>query len=279
MSIRQFRPMTAGTRFRSVSGFDEITRGTPEKSLLEPKKQSGGRNNTGHVTSRYKGGGHKKMYRVIDFKRNKFGVPGKVTEIEYDPNRSARIALVVYADGEKRYILHPKGLEVGATITSGPGSDARLGNALPLAEMPLGTTVHNIELKIGKGGQMARSAGAGVQVVAKEGDYVTLRLRSSEMRLVHGRCLATIGEVGNAEHELISIGKAGKNRWLGKRSKVRGVAKNPVDHPLGGGEGKTSGGRPPVSPWGKPEGRKTRKRKKASNQFIARGRKRGRATK
>ena len=279
MSIRQFRPMTAGTRFRSVSGFDEITRGTPEKSLLEPKKQSGGRNNTGHVTSRYKGGGHKKMYRVIDFKRNKFGVPGKVTEIEYDPNRSARIALVVYADGEKRYILHPKGLEVGATITSGPGSDARLGNALPLSEMPLGTTVHNIELKIGKGGQMARSAGAGVQVVAKEGEYVTLRLRSSEMRLVHGRCLATIGEVGNAEHELISIGKAGKNRWLGKRSKVRGVAKNPVDHPLGGGEGKTSGGRPPVSPWGKPEGRKTRKRKKASNQFIARGRKRGRATK
>ena len=279
MSIRQFRPMTAGTRFRSVSGFDEITRGTPEKSLLEPKKQSGGRNNTGHVTSRYKGGGHKKMYRRIDFKRDKYGVPGRVTEIEYDPNRSARIALVVYADGEKRYILHPKGLEVGAVITSGPGSDARLGNALPLAEMPLGTTVHNIELKIGKGGQMARSAGAGVQVVAKEGDYVTLRLRSSEMRLVHGRCLATIGEVGNAEHELISIGKAGKNRWLGKRSKVRGVAKNPVDHPLGGGEGKTSGGRPPVSPWGKPEGRKTRKRKKASNQFIARGRKRGRATK
>ena len=279
MSIRQFRPMTAGTRFRSVSGFDEITRGTPEKSLLEPKKQSGGRNNTGHVTSRYKGGGHKQMYRRIDFKRDKHGVPGKVTEIEYDPNRSARIALVVYADGEKRYILHPKGLEVGATIVSGPGADARLGNALPLSEMPLGTTVHNIELKIGKGGQMARTAGAGVQVVAKEGEYVTLRLRSSEMRLVHGRCLATIGEVGNAEHELISIGKAGKNRWLGKRSKVRGVAKNPVDHPLGGGEGKTSGGRPPVSPWGKPEGRKTRKRKKASNQFIARGRKRGRATK
>jgi len=279
MSIRQFRPMTAGTRFRSVSGFDEITRGTPEKSLLEPKKASGGRNNTGHVTSRYKGGGHKRMYRRIDFKRDKYGVPGRVTEIEYDPNRSARIALVVYADGEKRYVLHPKGLEVGATIVSGPGADARLGNALPLAEMPLGTTVHNVELKIGKGGQMARSAGAGVQVVAKEGEYVTLRLRSSEMRLVHGRCLATIGEVGNAEHELISIGKAGKNRWLGKRSKVRGVAKNPVDHPLGGGEGKSSGGRPPVSPWGKPEGRKTRKRKKASNQFIVRGRKRGRATK
>ena len=279
MSIRQFRPMTAGTRFRSVSGFDEITRDTPEKSLLEPRKVSGGRNNKGHVTMRYKGGGHKRMYRKIDFKRDKFGVPGKVTEIEYDPNRSARIALVVYADGEKRYILHPKGLEVGATIVSGAGSDARLGNTLPLSEMPLGTTVHNVELKIGKGGQMARTAGAGVQVVAKEGEYVTLRLRSGEMRLVHGRCLATIGEVGNAEHELISIGKAGRNRWLGKRSRVRGVAKNPVDHPLGGGEGKTSGGRPPVSPWGKPEGRKTRKRKKASNQFIVRGRKRGRATK
>jgi large subunit ribosomal protein L2 len=278
MSIRQFRPMTAGTRFRSVSGFDEITRDTPEKSLLEPRKVSGGRNNTGHVTSRYKGGGHKRMYRKIDFRRDKFGVPGKVSEIEYDPNRSARIALVVYADGEKRYILHPKGLEVGSTIVSGPGSDARNGNALPLGEIPLGTTVHNVELKIGKGGQMARSAGAGVQVVAREGDHVTLRLRSSEVRLVHSRCMATIGEVGNAEHELLSVGKAGKNRWLGKRSRVRGVAKNPVDHPLGGGEGKTSGGRPPVSPWGKPEGRKTRKRKKASNKFIVRGRKRGRAT-
>ena len=278
MSIRQFRPMTAGTRFRSVSGFDEITRDTPEKSLLEPRKVSGGRNNKGHVTMRYKGGGHKRMYRKIDFRRDKYGVPGKVTEIEYDPNRSARIALVVYADGEKRYILHPKGLEVGATIVSGPGADARNGNALPLGEIPLGSTVHNVELKIGKGGQMARSAGAAVQVMAREGDYVTLRLRSGEMRLVHSRCIATMGEVGNAEHELISIGKAGKNRWLGKRSRVRGVAKNPVDHPLGGGEGKTSGGRPPVSPWGKPEGRKTRKHKKASNKFIVRGRKRGRAT-
>ena len=275
MSIRQFRPMTAGTRFRSVSGFDEITRGTPEKSLLEPKKQSGGRNNTGHVTSRYKGGGHKKMYRVIDFKRNKFGVPGKVTEIEYDPNRSARIALVVYADGEKRYILHPKGLEVGATITSGPGSDARLGNALPLAEMPLGTTVHNIELKIGKGGQMARSAGAGVQVVAKEGDYVTLRLRSSEMRLVHGRCLATVGEVGNAEHELLSVGKAGKSRWLGKRPKVRGEVMNPVDHPHGG---RTRGGRNVVDKWGNKEGVKTRNKHRPSQRLIVRGRKRGKAT-
>jgi len=278
MSIRQFRPITAGTRFRSVSGFDEITRGTPEKSLLEPLKSSGGRNNQGHVTMRYIGGGHKRQYRRIDFKRNKFGIPAKVTEIEYDPNRSARIALLVYADGEKRYILHPKGLKQGDTVISGPGSDARNGNALPLGEIPLGSAVHCIELKIGKGGQMCRSAGASAQVVAKEGDYVTLRLKSSEMRRIHSRCLATIGEIGNAEHELLSIGKAGKNRWLGKRSKVRGVAKNPVDHPLGGGEGKTSGGRPPVSPWGKPEGRKTRHPKKASNQFVVRGRKRGKAT-
>jgi large subunit ribosomal protein L2 len=270
--------MTAGTRFRSVSGFDEITRSTPEKSLLEPKKQSGGRNNQGHVTVRYKGGGHKRQYRVIDFKRNKFGVPGKVATIEYDPNRSARIALIVYADGEKRYILHPKGLSVGDTVVAGPGSDSRTGNAVPLGETPLGTTVHNVELKIGKGGQLARTAGASAQVVAKEGDYVTLRLRSGEMRMIHGRCLATVGEVGNAEHELLSIGKAGKSRWLGKRSKVRGVAKNPVDHPLGGGEGKSSGGRPPVSPWGKPEGRKTRHPKKQSTQYIVRGRKRGKAT-
>jgi large subunit ribosomal protein L2 len=278
MSIKQFRPITPGTRFRSVSGFDEITRDTPEKSLLEPVKSQGGRNNMGHVTMRYKGGGHKRMYRKIDWKRNKFGIPATVSEIEYDPNRSARIALLVYADGEKRYILHPKGLQQGDTVVSGPGSDARNGNALPLGEIPLGTSVHCIELKIGKGGQMARTAGASAQVVAREGEYVTLRLRSSEMRMVHSRCLATIGEVGNSEHELLSIGKAGKNRWLGKRSKVRGVAKNPVDHPLGGGEGKSSGGRPPVSPWGKPEGRKTRQRKKASNQYVVRGRKRGKAT-
>jgi len=278
MSIRQFRPMTAGTRFRSVSGFDEITRDTPEKSLLEPRKVSGGRNNQGHVTMRYKGGGHKRMYRKIDFKRSKFGVPARVAEIEYDPNRSARIALLVYADGEKRYILHPKGLHPGDHVVSGPGADIRTGNAVPLGEIPLGTTVHNIELKIGKGGQMARTAGSSAQVVAKDGDYVTLRLRSTEMRMVHARCLATIGEVGNAEHELLSIGKAGKNRWLGKRSRVRGVAKNPVDHPLGGGEGKSSGGRPPVSPWGKPEGRKTRHQKKASSKHIVRGRKRGKAT-
>jgi large subunit ribosomal protein L2 len=279
MSIRQFRPVTAGTRFKSVSGFDEITRSTPEKSLLEPLRKSGGRNNQGHLTMRRIGGGHKQMYRKIDFKRDKFGIPARVAEIEYDPNRSARIALVVYADGEKRYILHPKGLDVGATIVSGPGSDVRTGNALPLAEVPLGTNVHNIELKIGKGGQMARSAGASVQVVAKEAGRVTLRLRSGEMRMVLDRCLATVGEVGNAEHELLSVGKAGKNRWLGKRPKVRGVAMNPVDHPLGGGEGKTSGGRPAASPWGKPEGRKTRKPKKASTKLIVRGRKRGKATK
>jgi large subunit ribosomal protein L2 len=278
MSIRQFRPMTAATRFRSVSGFDEITRMTPEKSLLEPKKRTGGRNNIGHVTARYKGGAHKKMYRRIDFKRDKFGIPGTVTEIEYDPNRTARIALVVYADGEKRYILHPKGLNVGDHVVSGPGADVRTGNAVPLGEIPLGTQVHNIELKIGKGGQLSRTAGSSAQVVAKEGTYVTLRLRSTEMRLVHARCLATIGEVGNAEHELLSVGKAGKSRWLGKRPRVRGVAKNPVDHPLGGGEGKSSGGRPPTSPWGKPEGRKTRHRKKKSSKYIVRGRKRGKAT-
>jgi large subunit ribosomal protein L2 len=278
MSIRQFRPMTAATRFKSVSGFDELTRATPEKSLLEPLKKSGGRNNKGHLTMRHIGGGHKQMYRKIDFKRNKFGIPAKVAEIEYDPNRTARIALLFYADGEKRYILHPTGLKQGDTVVSGPGSDVRVGNALPLAEIPLGTAVHNIELKIGKGGAMARSAGQGAQVVAREGDYVTLRLKSTEMRMVHGRCLATIGEVGNADHELLSKGKAGKNRWLGKRPSVRGVAMNPVDHPLGGGEGKSSGGRPPVSPWGKAEGKKTRKRKKNSNRLIVRGRKRGKAT-
>src|SRR5690606_26053814 len=215
--IRQFRPVTAGTRFKSVSGFDEITRGTPEKSLLEPLAKSGGRNNKGHLTSRHRGGGHKRMYRRIDFKRNKFGIPARVAEIEYDPNRTARIALLVYADGEKRYILHPQGLAQGDTVVSGPGSDVRVGNALPLAEMPLGTVVHNIETKIGKGGAMARAAGQGAQVVAREGDYVTLRMKSSEMRMVHGRCLATIGEVGNAEHELLSVGKAGKNRWKGRR--------------------------------------------------------------
>ena len=278
MPIRQFRPVTASSRFRSVPDFSEITRTEPEKALVEPLKKSGGRDNHGHISMRRRGGGHKRKYRIIDFRRDKFGVTASVKEIEYDPNRSARIALVEYADGERRYILHPKGLKVGDSVVSGPGSDIRTGNTLPLAEVPLGTSVHNIELKIGKGGQLCRTAGASAQVVAKEGTYVTLRLRSTEMRLVHGRCLATIGEVGNAEHELLSVGKAGKTRWLGRRPKVRGVAMNPVDHPLGGGEGKSSGGRPPVSPWGKPEGKKTRHPKKASTKLIVRGRKRGKAT-
>ena len=279
MPIRQFKPVTASSRFRSVSDFSEITRTTPEKSLVEPLSKTGGRDNHGHIAMRRIGGGHKRKYRIIDFKRNKLGVAGTVKEIEYDPNRSARIALIVYADGEKRYILHPKGLKQGDTVVSGPGSDTRTGNALPLGEMPLGTTVHNVELKIGKGGQMIRTAGSSAQVVAKEGDYVTLRLRSTETRRIHGRCMATVGEVGNSEHELLSVGKAGKSRWLGKRPKVRGVAMNPVDHPLGGGEGKSSGGRPPTSPWGKREGKKTRHPKKASTQHIVRGRKRGKATK
>jgi large subunit ribosomal protein L2 len=275
MGIRQFKPVTKGTRFRTVSDFSEITRTSPEKSLLAPLTKSGGRDNHGHISMRRRGGGHKRRYRIIDFKRNKFGVPATVREIEYDPNRSARIALVEYADGEKRYILHPRGLNVGDTVVSGPGSDIRLGNAIPLKEVPLGTAVHNIELKIGKGGQLARSAGMSAQVVAKEGDYVTLRMGSTEVRLVHGNCLATIGEVGNQEHELISWGKAGKTRWKGRRPKVRGEVMNPVDHPHGG---RTRGGRNVVSPWGKKEGTKTRNKKKSSQRLIVRGRKRGKAT-
>jgi len=275
MPIRQFKPVTKSSRFRSVSDFAEITRSTPEKSLLEPIKKSGGRDNHGHISMRRIGGGHKRKYRIIDFKRNRLGQPATVREIEYDPNRSARIALVQYEDGEKRYILHPKGLKVGDVIASGPGTDVRLGNALPLGEIPLGTAVHNIELKIGKGGQVCRSAGMSAQVMAKEGEYVTLRMPSSEVRLVHQRCLATIGEIGNAEHELESWGKAGKSRWMGQRPKVRGEVMNPVDHPHGG---RTRGGRNVVSPWGKKEGVKTRNKKKASTRMIVRGRKRGKAT-
>jgi large subunit ribosomal protein L2 len=278
MPTKKFKPVTPGTRFRSVAAFDEITRDTPERSLLEPIKKSGGRNHHGHITSRRRGGGAKRQYRRIDFKRDKHGVPGIVKEVEYDPNRTANIALVQYTDGEKRYILHPRGLAQGDTIVSGPGSDIRTGNALPLGEVPLGTMVHNIELKLGKGGQIVRSAGGGAQVVAKEGEYVTLRLPSSEVRMVRRECMATIGQIGNVDHELLSHGKAGAMRWRGRRPKVRGVAMNPVDHPLGGGEGKTSGGRPPVSPWGKPEGVKTRKSKKQTNKLIVRGRKRGRST-
>jgi len=278
MGIRQFKPVTAAQRFRIISDFAEVTRSEPEQSLLEPLRSQGGRNNQGHVTTRYRGGGHKRRYRKIDFRRDKFGIPGRVAEIEYDPNRSARIALVKYADGEKRYIVHPRGLQVGDTVVSGPGADIRLGNAVPLKEIPLGTTVHNVELKRGCGAQLARSAGAGAQVVAKEGEFATLKLMSGEVRMVRGECLATIGQVGNVEHELESVGKAGKSRWLGRRSRVRGVAKNPVDHPLGGGEGKSSGGRPACSPWGKPEGRKTRRHKKPSQKLIIRGRKRGKAT-
>jgi large subunit ribosomal protein L2 len=275
MPIRQFKPVTKSSRFRSVADFSEITRTTPEKSLLEPIKKSGGRDNHGHISMRRIGGGHKRKYRIIDFKRNRLGQPATVREIEYDPNRSARIALVEYADGEKRYILHPKGLKVGDVIASGPGTDVRLGNALPLGEIPLGTDVHNIELKIGKGGQVCRSAGMSAQVMAKEGEYVTLRMPSTEVRLVHQRCLATIGEVGNAEHELESWGKAGKSRWMGQRPKVRGEVMNPVDHPHGG---RTRGGRNVVSPWGKKEGVKTRNKKKSSTRMIVRGRKRGKAT-
>jgi large subunit ribosomal protein L2 len=275
MPIRQFKPVTKSSRFRSVADFTEITRSTPEKSLVEPLKKSGGRDNHGHIAMRRIGGGHKRKYRIIDFKRNRLGQPATVREIEYDPNRSARIALVQYEDGEKRYILHPKGLKVGDVIASGPGTDVRLGNALPLGEIPLGTAVHNIELKVGKGGQICRSAGMSAQVMAKEGEYVTLRMPSSEVRLVHQRCLATIGEVGNAEHELESWGKAGKSRWMGKRPKVRGEVMNPVDHPHGG---RTRGGRNVVSPWGKKEGVKTRNKKKSSQRMIVRGRKRGKAT-
>ena len=279
MPIRKFKPITSASRFRSVSAFDEVTRSEPEKSLTEGLRKKAGRNHHGRITSRRRGGGHKRLYRKIDFKRNKDGIPGKVAEIEYDPNRSARIALIHYADGEKRYILHPRGLSVGDTVMSGSGVDPSRGNCLPLSEVPLGTVVHAVELVPGKGAQMARSAGASVQVVAKEGKTVTLRLPSTEMRMVPRDCRATIGQVGNVDHELIRSGKAGRSRWQGKRPKVRGVAMNPIDHPLGGGEGRSSGGRPPVSPWGKPEGRKTRKRHKKSNRFIVRGRKRGKATK
>ncbi len=273
MAIKRFRPTSAGRRFMTVSAFEEITRSEPEKSLVRPIKKSGGRNNRGRITCRHVGGGHKRRYRIIDFKRDKRGIPARVTSIEYDPNRSARIALLTYADGEKRYILAPKELKVGDAINAGPGSEIRPGNALPLADIPLGTLVHNVELKPGKGGQMARSAGTYAQLLAKEGDYAALRLPSGEVRKVRMECYATVGQVGNEDHENIKLGKAGRARWLGIRPTVRGVAMNPIDHPHGGGEGRTSGGRHPVTPWGVPtKGKKTRTNK-TTDQFIIRRRK------
>jgi large subunit ribosomal protein L2 len=274
MPIRKHKPTSAGRRFQTVQRFDEITATRPHKPLTEPLTKSGGRNNKGEITVWWRGGGHKRAYRVIDFKRDKRDIPAKVATIEYDPNRSARIALVTYADGEKRYILQPDGLKVGDTIVAGDGVDILPGNALPLRNIPLGTLVHNVELRPGKGGQIARSAGASVQLVAREGGYASLKMPSGEVRRINVECLATIGTVGNLDHENVSGGKAGRTRWKGRRSHVRGVAMNPVDHPLGGGEGKAAGGRHPVSPWGMPtKGYKTRGRK-TSDRFIVQRRRR-----
>jgi len=273
MGIKKFKPITPTLRYRTVSDFSDVTRNAPEKSLLDPLKKSGGRNNNGRITMRRRGGGHKRRYRVIDFKRRKRGVPSKVAAIEYDPNRSSRIALLHYADGEKCYILAPNDLKVGDNVEAGPEADIKPGNALPLKKIPLGTMVHNIELIAGRGGQMARSAGAFAQLMAKEGDYATLKLPSGEMRMVRAECYASVGQVGNLDHENVVWGKAGKTRWMGRRPKVRGVAMNPIDHPLGGGEGKSSGGRHPVTPWGKPtKGYKTRHKHKLSDRLIVRRR-------
>jgi len=271
MAIRSRKPTSPGRRFQTSSDFRDITKTSPEKSLLVKKSKTGGRNSYGRKTSRHRGGGHKQQYRIIDFRRVKDGMPAKVAAIEYDPNRTCRIALLHYADGEKAYILAPRGLSVGDQVQSGQGSDIKPGNAMALRYIPVGTTVHNVELRPGQGGKIGRSAGIAVQLVAKDGDHATLRMPSTEMRRVLIDCRATVGEVGNSEHELIKIGKAGRNRWKGKRPQTRGVAMNPVDHPLGGGEGRTSGGRPAVSPWGKPEGR-TRNKKKPSQQLLVRRR-------
>ena len=274
MGIRKFKPTSAGRRFMSVSDFAGVSKKAPERSLLAPMKSSGGRNNRGRITVRRRGGGHKRRYRIIDFKRDKWDVPGKVAAVEYDPNRSARIALIHFADGEKRYVLHPLNLNVGDSIVSSNEADIKPGNSMQLHAVPLGTWVHNVELTIGRGGQVCRSAGSYAQVMAKEGNYVLLRMPSSELRQVHRNCQATIGQVGNLEHENQRIGKAGRSRWLGRRPKVRGSAMSPVDHPHGGGEGRTTGGRHPVTPWGKPtKGRKTRSKKKPSNRFIVKRRK------
>ena len=276
MPIRTYRPTSPGRRGMSVSTFDEITRSKPERSLLEKKTSTAGRNNQGKITSRHRGGGVKQRYRIIDFKRNKFGIPAKVFSIEYDPNRSARIALLHYVDGEKRYIIAPNGLRVGDRVMSGPEAEIRVGNALPLRNIPTGTVIHNIELQQGRGGQLVRSAGGSAQLMAKEGDYAQVRLPSGEQRLVHINCIATIGQVGNLDHENIRIGKAGRSRWLGRRPHVRGSVMNPVDHPHGGGEGRAPIGGQPQTPWGKPAlGHKTRSNKR-TDQFIVRRRNAGR---
>ena len=277
MALRKLRPMTPATRFYSIATFEEVTKTTPEKALLTPIKKSGGRNNMGRITSRHRGGGHKRMYRIVDFKRGRHGVEAKVAAIEYDPNRSARIALLQFVDGEKRYILAPDGLQVGQKLMSGPGAEVVVGNAMPLSEIPVSTFVHNVELKPGKGGQLGRSAGNSLQLMAKEGDFATLKLPSGEVRKVPVICYATIGSVGNADHENISLGKAGRSRWLGIRPQSRGMAMNPVDHPMGGGEGRSKsggGGQHPESPWGKyAKGLKTRKRKNQSSRYIVKRRK------
>ncbi|HLH66497.1 MAG TPA: 50S ribosomal protein L2 [Solirubrobacteraceae bacterium] len=276
MPIRKPKPTSPGLRFVSYPDFAEITRSTPERSLTEGLRRTGGRNSNGRKTSRHRGGGAKRLYRRIDFKRTKDGIPAKVAAIEYDPNRTARLALLHYRDGEKRYILAPARLEVGATVQSGPQADIRVGNALPLANIPPGTVVHNVELIPGRGGQLARSAGAGVQLLARDGDHVTLRLPSGEMRMVRAECRATVGTIGNADHQNVKIGKAGRKRHMGVRPQTRGTAMNPVDHPHGGGEGSTTPGRHPVTPWGVPTlGYRTRKRHKPSDKYIVRGRRRG----
>ncbi|MCP4294477.1 MAG: 50S ribosomal protein L2 [Proteobacteria bacterium] len=271
MSVKKYKPTSPGRRGMSVSGFDEITTSTPEKSLLAPKKRKSGRNNQGRITTRHLGGGHKRRYREIDFRRDKFDIPGKVATIEYDPNRTARICLINYADGEKRYILAPGDINVGDILVSGEEVEIKAGNTMPLKNIPLGTSVHNVEMKPQKGGQLARSAGTYVVLMAKENEFAQLKLRSGEIRLVRLECLATIGQVGNSEHSLVKVGKAGKSRHQGKRPTVRGVVMNPVDHPHGGGEGRTSGGRHPVSPWGKPtKGARTRKNKRTDKYIVKR---------
>lgn len=274
MAIRILKPNTPGTRWMTVSRFDEITKTRPEKGLIEPLKKSGGRNTNGHITSRHRGGGHKRFYRIIDFKRNKFGIAGTVEAIEYDPNRSARIALICYADGERRYMLAPDGLKVGDKVSSGPQSEIRVGNSMPLSNIPVGTFVHNVELRKGKGGQIARSAGTSIQLMAKEGRFAQLKMPSGEVRNVAAECCATIGVVSNIDHENISLGKAGRSRWLGIRPQSRGVVQNPCDHPHGGGEGKSPQGNPhPVSPWGwHTKGKKTRHHKLASSKYIVKRR-------